>query len=104
MRLSASFRAKSRLNVCLQCCLTAWLTLSNPVEMNETCVYPRWASRLKLHVIVLWVLATPWGFVIILKQKKKRDFPVTGGDKLAPHSKNIPLKIAFNVALKTIFG
>lgn len=77
MRLSASFRAKGRLNACLQCCLTAWLTLSNPVEMNETCVYPRWASRLKLHVIVLWVLATPWGFVIILKQKKKKEISLS---------------------------
>lgn len=86
---SASFQAKSGLNTFLQRCLTVWLILSNPVKMNETCVYPWWVSRQKLHVIVFWVPATPWGFVVILK---KEISPVTGGDKLAPQHKTYHLK------------
>ena len=70
--------------------------------MNETCVYPWWASRQKLHVIVLWVPATPWGFVSILK--KKRDFRHHWRRQARTSAQNIPLKIAFNMALKTIFG
>lgn len=101
MRISASYQAKSGLNTFLQCCLTVWLILPNPVKMNETCVYPWWASRQKLHVIVFWVPATLWRFVIILK---KRDFPHHWRRQAGTSAENIPLKIVFNVALKTIFG
>lgn len=73
----------------LQSCLTVWLILPNPVKMNERCVYPWWVSREKLHAIVLWVPATPWGFVITLK---KEIFPITGGDKVAPQHKTYHLK------------
>lgn len=69
--------------------------------MNETRVYPWWVSRQKLRIIVLWVLATPWGFVIILKN---RDFPRHWRRQAGTSAQNIWLKIAFNVALKTIFG
>lgn len=56
--------------------------------MNEKCVYPWWAIRQKLHVIVHWVPDAPWGFVII----KKREEIVIGGDKLAPQHKTYHLK------------